>query len=492
MRNLIFLLICLLLTASCRKSQIKPKDTKPDDAFAEMDLGPRYEDILLNWGDPKLKFDEDGLNNEKRGIRFTSLAHPIAVDPISYKGVLLVGNYLMAKRKYIHIAEVNRVMVFGKKGMKKEHEDRRPWQGTAINAPALISLSPQPLMISTIQLTNIRSASCLIRNDRELSVTLDRPKIAQLYISDCKIYFGKQYPFLNLYNYRSSPFKNLNDTSTSILLNKRESYISECEIDHRTVDNIDADNILALTVRDCKLTDSSSIKCDSAFRVEMSDVTFKSANGRLKLSAGVRTIPLWLKHVATEQMDLDYSRFKFCFFDKSKYGNINDWYSDVKHMYEGIIASQKRVGNEYGFMNSSIEYMEFEDSQSLLGRMLIPIKHWWNGYGFQKDRVIWASLEVFLVFVVINMIFFEKLLNHYDVGEISNARLRSFERRHRKTAAVHRLILCTIYTGVIFYGLKFDISSLVTHKLQFVILLIFEYTVGLIALAYIANLIISK
>jgi len=49
-----------------------------------------------------------------------------------------------------------------------------------------------------------------------------------------------------------------------------------------------------------------------------------------------------------------------------------------------------------------------------------------------------------------------------------------------------------LYTAFIFWGLKLDVKELVIKKWWAIILIVFEYSIGVVCLAYIANFIITK
>jgi hypothetical protein len=55
-----------------------------------------------------------------------------------------------------------------------------------------------------------------------------------------------------------------------------------------------------------------------------------------------------------------------------------------------------------------------------------------------------------------------------------------------------RIPAVIIYTSYLFWGLKLDLKDLQIRKFLFFGILIFEYSVGIVCIAYIANYIISK
>jgi hypothetical protein len=54
-----------------------------------------------------------------------------------------------------------------------------------------------------------------------------------------------------------------------------------------------------------------------------------------------------------------------------------------------------------------------------------------------------------------------------------------------------RAIYCLIYTSYLFWGLKLDFGKLKLANIPRAMLVIFQYLIGIICLAYLANYIIS-
>ena len=222
------------------------------------------------------------------------------------------------------------------------------------------------------------------------------------------------------------------------------------------------------------------------------NVKFYSGSGTIILGNAAPDAKLYLRKVDMSKFDFDYSHFQFIPLSMDMYREENEWYSDVTSIYQSIIASQTRLNNAAGIKASSVELAKFQDSQSWYAWPIIPLKIWWNNYGFDKSKVVLSSLELFAIFFVINLFFFGSLLDHYDVAELKNARTEAANMHYLVFRRTYRFFLTMIYTGIIFYGLKFDFTKLSTKNLAVVLLLFSEYTAGLIAIAYIASLIIVK
>jgi hypothetical protein len=270
------------------------------------------------------------------------------------------------------------------------------------------------------------------------------------------------------------------------------SSVKHVNLETITVEQVSSQQIEELSISNSYLTDTCILKCDSASSFTFNDVRFKSLTGTLKLANAKLNAILKLRKVDVSKFDFDYSHFHFLPCDVNGYTDKNEWYSDVTSIYQNIISSQKRLNNFEGVKSATIELAKFEDQQSTLGFIVTPVKAWWNNYGTEKSKVVRSSFELFLIFFLLNLIWFKKILENYDVAGIKEVKNEVDRFTSRNKRVSRNVILCLIYTGVIFYGVKFDFKDLKIKLLPIVFLLFVEYILGLIALAYIANLIISK
>ena len=185
------------------------------------------------------------------------------------------------------------------------------------------------------------------------------------------------------------------------------------------------------------------------------------------------------------KLDLDYRFFNFCYED-------NDNYFYVEGKFKEIIESQRINNNQEGAIDASIDSAKFEDQQHFLTYLFIPVKSWWNNYGYDKGKVITSSLELFGIVWFINLILFRKILDIYTYGEISKEQKGSSRFRSKVKRQLYLSLLCLIYSGYLFFGLKFEINKLKLKSLWLAFWVIGQYVVGIICLAYIANLVITR
>ena len=268
-----------------------------------------------------------------------------------------------------------------------------------------------------------------------------------------------------------------------------ENSIKQLSIYYQAISNIISPYIKVLRLDSCLWGDTVRVNCSSAATLIFDNVKYKSANTIASLESSHPGTILFLRKVDLSRFDFDYSQFQFVPFDVRAYKDQNEWYSDVIRIYNSIIASQTRLNNIQGIKASTIALSEFQDYYTWYARPFIGLKFWWNNYGFDKGKVVTSSLMIFGVFFLVNLLFMRLFLNHYNIADLKNAWTDSATK---KLKYGRYLVLSLIYTSIIFYGIKLDFTKLETKRLDVVICLLLEYIAGLIAIAYIANLIISK
>ncbi|MES2108416.1 MAG: hypothetical protein V4577_06710 [Bacteroidota bacterium] len=353
---------------------------------------------------------------------------------------------------------------------------------------AAFTYSPSPhfknMDINSIYLNDLGAEAMNIIGHSDLRLSIGKISLKALTVSGNNI--GKRPPLIS-FDY--DPYINLGDSAAFV----RGKYdVQELGFYNVSLNSIRSRFIRSMRIDSCKWADTTDIICDSVKMFLFNNVKFYSGSGVVTLGNATSGAKLYLRKVEMSKFNFDYSHFQFIPLAVEMYRDENEWYSDVTSIYQGIIASQTRLNNAAGIKASSIELAEFQDSQAWYAWPIIPLKIWWNNYGFDKSKVVLSSLELFCIFLFLNLFFFRALLEHYDVAELKNALNSSTAMRSITFQRTYRFFLVLIYTGIIFYGLKFDFTKLSTKNLGIVLLLFFEYTAGLIAIAYIASLIIVK
>jgi hypothetical protein len=171
-------------------------------------------------------------------------------------------------------------------------------------------------------------------------------------------------------------------------------------------------------------------------------------------------------------------------------------------MYIKILERFKKGGQLESYKNLDIEYKQFlylRDS-TLLGAMKNEIDKWWWDYGYDKTRVIENSFKIFGLVILLNLLLFRWLMEVYKPKNFEKLEARlNHKYKFRKNGLVlhklHKIPAILAYSSYVFWGIKLDVSELKFEKWRwpwiFLILMI-EYLAGIVCLAYIANLIITK
>ena len=121
-------------------------------------------------------------------------------------------------------------------------------------------------------------------------------------------------------------------------------------------------------------------------------------------------------------------------------------------------------------------------------------KNWWD-YGYDKGRIFFNSFAFFLIFFVLNIIFFKQLKTvYFPVKFISKTSEKLGQRYNPRPiiAIFYQLPGIFLYTAFLFWGLKLDLKEIEIKKNGAIILIICQYLLGVICLAYLANYVISK
>ncbi len=287
------------------------------------------------------------------------------------------------------------------------------------------------------------------------------------------------------YDIKKKPFISLVDT-----INKK---IDKIIISDKSPGEIDFKETALLRMTNCDIPDTATIDCNSIDTLYLEKPRFKDQKSTIiinKLSK--RKTVLFLRNVNVGNLNVNYTLFHYQPFSSDSYVDENSWNSDVIANYKTIISSQEKLGNQQGIQDATIEMNVFEDKQLPLGNLLSVVKIWWNNYGFDRIKVVRSSTIVFLFFLLFNCFIFDKLLDVYEVSTIKTARNDSFDFKYKVLGASYRFLLCLLYSGFIFYGLKFEFNRLKIKNIAVIIWLIVQYIIGVISLAYIASLILNK
>lgn len=175
---------------------------------------------------------------------------------------------------------------------------------------------------------------------------------------------------------------------------------------------------------------------------------------------------------------------------------------DKEQVYTELLNMQRSSYFLDGYEKLDKEYKAFKyDSRgSFIAKLQNRIdKYWWD-YGYNKFMVILNSIYLFLLFFVINLLAYKGLSKVYHPIKFKEfderLEMSNVEIKHPVSTSVKKYLIripvIFLYTAFVFWGLKLDLKELEIKKPLYMTILIGQYMVGLVCLAYIANYIISK
>ncbi len=197
---------------------------------------------------------------------------------------------------------------------------------------------------------------------------------------------------------------------------------------------------------------------------------------------------LILGNVDIEKLNIPYDRFTVLVDDSISY-------EQQSMLYQTVLNKLKERGLNEKFETLDKRYQALKMNTN--GHWLINFIEciWWD-YGYDKGRIIKISFIFFLAFLILNLCIFRQLTIAYLPENIENYYTYTIRKifvvgTKRQQFLVY-LYKVGIYTGFIFWGLKLDLKDLKLTLWWALLIIIFEYSVGIICLAYIANYIITK
>ena len=207
------------------------------------------------------------------------------------------------------------------------------------------------------------------------------------------------------------------------------------------------------------------------------------------------------------KIKLNMALFKFWFptdttFGKSSAGKDSiiridsTSYDGQLSVYESVLKKLK----DDGFMDSyeilDIEYHRFKYKHGGFfdGYILDTVLRWWN-YGYSKERVFVWAIGLWVLFSLLNLIFFYPKLSESVYAITFLERMQDSAYTGIKKWIFYALQVVS-YTAIVFFGLKMDVAKFKKgvvreHPRLFVYLMV-VYVVGLVCLGFIVNIIFTR
>ncbi|MCF8336588.1 MAG: pentapeptide repeat-containing protein [Bacteroidales bacterium] len=195
-----------------------------------------------------------------------------------------------------------------------------------------------------------------------------------------------------------------------------------------------------------------------------------------------------------------YKRFKLLFPEETPSEIKSNVYQKLIHKQkkEGFISSVEKLDKEY----QEFKYLKSGNYSLVWGHFKNWLKKNWWGYGYEKELIILNTFILFLTFVIINTFILNCVTqNIYHIPYISQSSNTKFKSRNNPWVIVEQIMSrfarALLYTGFIFFGLKFDIKKLNykdnLHGKKIINLIYFFliYIIGLICIGYLANFVLN-
>ncbi len=189
-------------------------------------------------------------------------------------------------------------------------------------------------------------------------------------------------------------------------------------------------------------------------------------------------------------INTDPTNLLFDYLGKYKLVFPNGTPNDViKSTYERVLSKFRTEGREDSYQKLDIEYRQYKNSTERCGALQNFCSSWWNNYEYDKWYIlIWIPV-VLLIFTAINCIpvFWQSLLKTFEIDELH----KEYKWERQSLNWIKYLIYVFIYTATVFFSFRLDIGKLRYKKKGILALFFFEYVVGIVLTAFLANFIIT-
>ena len=217
--------------------------------------------------------------------------------------------------------------------------------------------------------------------------------------------------------------------------------------------------------------------------------TFENEVDISKLYSDSGPVNLMLDVEAAKNVKFKRGNFKLVFDDDDN--DIDKHYYDLE-VYENLLTTLKKnyyYDSYFKIFRDKERYRltKNPNKSKVLGYVLFFINDNLTGFGGDKLRAIKSTFWVFLFFFFFNLIFFKYLqFKVYSIDSIDTA-MNGTQLHFR-----YRLFYSLMFSLFIFFGLKIDLKNLKLNRAGGVSYILFQFIVGLVCLAFIAENIVSS
>ena len=241
---------------------------------------------------------------------------------------------------------------------------------------------------------------------------------------------------------------------------------------------------------DCSLLTMRNVTIDSSSIINLGAVNEISSlygNGILELRAGNITNPV----IILRDVNLDRLNFSLNGLDFMVDTSANYPYEAKISLYQQLINRFANIPDQkIKYDVRRIELINQYENNWFTGF----IRKNWNYYGYDKMKIFLNSLLLVLFFFAINLFLYPKMVYQaYLIEQFEKAdKLVKRKWRNKNQRFLINLFLCLLYTNFIFWGLKLSFEKIKVTNIWLTIWILLQYITGIICLAYIANVIITR
>lgn len=230
--------------------------------------------------------------------------------------------------------------------------------------------------------------------------------------------------------------------------------------------------------------------------IDLSNVDMSNAEGNIDLTNYRPTDKICLINLYgtdVSRIRLDYRNFKLFFLPNDDSKEKQD--EVIESIFVKLLEGFKNRGMEWSYRMLDVDYREYLHTRngSLLGRVANWIdKHWWY-YGYDKSKVLWNSLGFFSFCCLVNMLYWKKWI--FSVYRIDNLEVMARNIGNNWPSLLKYLgyfVVMIISTGFVFWGIRLEVTKLrFQESIGISIMILIQHVIGIVCLAFIANLIAS-
>lgn len=135
-------------------------------------------------------------------------------------------------------------------------------------------------------------------------------------------------------------------------------------------------------------------------------------------------------------------------------------YEERTYVYETLLNQFKKYGYSESYQRLDVEYRKLKYKHKNQWYWNILQDYWWN-YGYNKERIWMWTASLLLLFTIVSFICYPNLSNKIYFIDFLRYDFSSIGRSSNWRLLGHRFLHSLLYTCIIFFGLRMDISHFI-------------------------------